>query len=170
MLVFTAGHLNIGHRLCVKIQSELSIKRVRWSWSYLDCIHVDCIVIYFIRRALYKNMWEYQNLNLLKRLNTFIFAHFYNDYLIWKHVYLFRYEMPIMRSVALKVLFLFHLITRAFKLTKKAWIHHYFNHTCIRGIGHYLCMEFCLMISALHINAWQNVVSTQKLYNVFDDT
>lgn len=83
------------------------------------------IVIYFIRRALYKNMWEYQNLNLLKRLNTFIFAHFYNDYLIWKHVYLFRYEMPIMRSVDLKVLFLFHLITRAFKLTKKAWIHHY---------------------------------------------
>lgn len=128
------------------------------------------IVIYFIRRALYKNMWEYQNLNLLKRLNTFIFAHFYNDYLIWKHVYLFRYEMPIRRSVDLKVLFLFHLITRAFKLTKKAWIHHYFNHTCIRGIGHYLCMEFCLMISGLHINAWQNVVSTQNLYKVFDDT
>lgn len=119
------------------------------------------IVIYFIRRALYKNMWEYQNLNLLKRLNTFIFAHFYNDYLIWKHVYLFRYEMPIMRSVDLKVLFLFHLITRAFKLTKKAWIHHYFNHTCIRGIGHYLCME--LVFISMHDKTW----SLLKIYTTY---
>lgn len=60
--------------------------------------------------------------------------------------------MLIMRLVDFKVLFLFYLIICVFKFMKKVWIYYYFNYICIRGIGYYLCMEFCLMIFGFYIN------------------
>lgn len=57
--------------------------------------------------------------------------------------------MLIMRLVDFKVLFLFYLIICVFKFMKKEWIYYYL---IIRGIGYYLCMEFCLMIFGFYIN------------------